>query len=153
MKPLPFSANIRQREKLLVMFTCIFLTIVLSGQINYLMQLSLYEGFSPAPIIPHTQSLVIEERWKIYLYMVYEHTAKTQYRKFETNIPRKVIARPQSQYPHSCVCDGFIYSQDQSAYSAAGKYVDRSLWIYKSLTDTWMWKLGLRPRNFFSGIT
>ncbi len=24
--------------------------------------------------------------------------------------------------------------------------------IYKSLTDTWMWKLGLWPRNFFSGI-
>ncbi len=23
--------------------------------------------------------------------------------------------------------------------------------IYKSFTDTWMWKLGLRPRNFFSG--
>ncbi len=23
--------------------------------------------------------------------------------------------------------------------------------IYKSLTDTWMWKLGLRPRNFTSG--
>ncbi len=27
------------------------------------------------------------------------HTAKTQYRKFETNIPRKGIARPQFQYP------------------------------------------------------
>ncbi len=26
------------------------------------------------------------------------------------------------------------------------------LGIYKSLTDTWMWKLGLRPRNSFSGI-
>jgi hypothetical protein len=24
---------------------------------------------------------------------------------------------------------------------------------YKSLTDTWMWKLGLRPRNCFSGNT
>ncbi len=23
--------------------------------------------------------------------------------------------------------------------------------LYKSLTDTWMWKLGLRPRNSFSG--
>ncbi len=27
------------------------------------------------------------------------------------------------------------------------------LGIYKSLTDTWMWKLGLRPRNSFSGNT
>ncbi len=32
-----------------------------------------------------------------------------------------------------------IYFQDQSAYSDAGKYVDRSWeYIYKSLTDTWM---------------
>jgi hypothetical protein len=44
--------------------------------------------------------------------------------KFETNILRKGIARPQSQFPHSCVCERFIYSHDQSAYSAAGKYVD-----------------------------
>ncbi len=36
--------------------------------------------------------------------------AKTQYRKFETNIPRKGIARPQSQFPHSCVWERFIYS-------------------------------------------
>ncbi len=26
------------------------------------------------------------------------------------------IARPQSQFPHSCVCERFIYSQDRSAY-------------------------------------
>ncbi len=30
-------------------------------------------------------------------------TAKNQYRKLETNIPRNGIARPQSQFPHSCV--------------------------------------------------
>ncbi len=36
-------------------------------------------------------------------------TVKTQYRKFETNIPRKGIARPQPQFPHSCVCERFIY--------------------------------------------
>ncbi len=33
--------------------------------------------------------------------------------------------------------------QGRSAYSAAGKYVE----IYKSLTNTSVWKLGLRPRN------
>jgi|LakMenE18May11ns_1017448.scaffolds.fasta_scaffold9586978_1 hypothetical protein len=27
------------------------------------------------------------------------------------------------------------------------------LGIYRSLTDTWMWKLGLRPHNSFSGNT
>ncbi len=36
---------------------------------------------------------------------------------------------------HSCVCEGFIYSQDQSAYSAAGKYVDRS-WEYINRSHT-----------------
>jgi hypothetical protein len=30
--------------------------------------------------------------------------AKTQYRKFETSILRKRIARPQSQFPHPYVC-------------------------------------------------
>ncbi len=40
-----------------------------------------------------------------------------------------------------------MYIQEQSAYSAAGKYVDRSLGIYKSLTVTCMWKLRLSPRN------
>jgi hypothetical protein len=29
-------------------------------------------------------------------------------------IPRKGIARPQSQFPHSCVCERFLYSQDKS---------------------------------------
>ena len=53
-------------------------------------------------------------------------TAKTQYQKFETNIHRKGIARPQFQFPHLCVCERFIYSHDRSSYSAAGKYVNRS---------------------------
>ncbi len=35
-----------------------------------------------------------------------------------------------------------LYFQDQSAYSAAGKYICGTiLRIYKSLTYTWMWKL------------
>jgi hypothetical protein len=61
------------------------------------------------------------------------YTAKTQNRKFETNIPRNEIARPQSQFPHSCVCDRFIYSQDRSA---AGKFVDRVLEYNKCITQT-----------------
>jgi hypothetical protein len=32
-------------------------------------------------------------------------TAKTKYRIFETNIPRKGISGSQSQFPHSCVCE------------------------------------------------
>ncbi len=57
--------------------------------------------------------------------MAYEnymsHTAKTKYRNFETNIPRKGISGFQSQFPHSCVCERFIYSHDRSAYSAGGR--------------------------------
>ncbi len=56
-------------------------------------------------------------------------TAMTQYRKFEANISGQGIAGPQSQFPHLCVCERFIYTHDQSAYSAEGKYVDRS-WEY-----------------------
>jgi hypothetical protein len=62
--------------------------------------------------------------------------AETQYRKFETNIPRKGIARGQSRIPHSCACERFIYSQDRSAYSAAGKYVDR-FWEYINRSQTY----------------
>ncbi len=49
-----------------------------------------------------------------------ELTAKNQYRKLETNIPRKEIEQPQSQFAHSCVCERFLYSHYRSAYSAAG---------------------------------
>jgi hypothetical protein len=45
----------------------------------------------------------------VLLYSRRLYTGKTQYRKFETNIPRKEIARPQSQFPHSCVCERFIF--------------------------------------------
>ncbi len=72
-------------------------------------------------------------------------------RKSHLCIPRKGIARPKSQFPHSCVFERFIYSQDQSTYFPASRIGRPILGIYKSLTDTWMWKLGLRPRNSFSG--
>jgi hypothetical protein len=44
----------------------------------------------------------------------------------------------ESQFPHSCACaERFTYSEHRSAYSATGKYVDRSWeYMYKSLTDT-----------------
>ncbi len=47
-------------------------------------------------------------------------------RKFETNIPQKGIGRLQSQFLHSCICERFMHSDHRSAYSAAGKEVDRS---------------------------
>jgi len=42
---------------------------------------------------------------------------KEPIQKIRTNIPRKRIAKPQSQFPHSCVCERFIYSHHRSAYS------------------------------------
>ncbi len=42
-------------------------------------------------------------------------------------IPSLGIARPQSQFSHSCVCERFMYSHDRSAYSAAGNMVRRGL--------------------------
>jgi hypothetical protein len=77
-------------------------------------------------------------------------TAKALDWKLKKNIPRNETARHRSQFLHS-TCEKFIYSHDWSAYFAAGKYLDRA-WEYKckSLTDTWMWKLGTRPRSFIS---
>jgi hypothetical protein len=51
---------------------------------------------------------------------VVDLTAKTKYRNFETNIPRKGLSGTQSQFPHSCACERLIYSHDRSPYSAGG---------------------------------
>ncbi len=75
-------------------------------------------------------------------------TSKSQYRKFETNIPRKGIARGQSAnfHIHVSVSDLYI-SRIDLPYSAAGNMWNRS-WEYISRAQThecgnW----GLRPRN------
>ncbi len=55
-----------------------------------------------------------------------------------------------------CLWAIYIVPRSVCLYSAAGKYVDRS-WEYIkhcTATDTWMWKLRLRPpRNSFSRNT
>ncbi len=65
-------------------------------------------------------------------------------------IPFLGIVRPQSQFPHSCVCERFKIPSIGPHFSCSriGRPI---MGIYKSLTDTWMWKLGLRPHNSFSG--
>ncbi len=65
----------------------------------------------------------------------------------ETNIPRKGILGPQSQFPHSCVCERFIhYNPTIGLPILLGEIFILILGLYKALTDTWMLKLGLRPR-------
>ncbi len=95
--------------------------------------------------------LIYEEN--LISFIISVHTEKTQYRKSDTNIPRKGIARPQSQFPHSCFYMSDLYISKLGLPIGCRKYMDRLLGIYKSLTDTWMWKLlGLRPRKSFSRI-
>ncbi len=43
-------------------------------------------------------------------------TYYTLQRQFRLYIPFLGIARPQTQFPHSCVCERCIYSQDMSTY-------------------------------------
>ncbi len=76
--------------------------------------------------------------------------AKTQYRKFETNIPRKEL--------HSTVpIPTLIFLWAIYMYIpliCRPILLQENMWtnvgIYRSLTETWMWKLGLQQRNSFS---
>jgi hypothetical protein len=63
---------------------------------------------------------------------------------FQLSIPRNetVISKTELQcsvfqFLHSYICEKFIYFQDRSAYSAAGKYVDQS-WEYTNRSQTHM---------------
>ncbi len=56
-------------------------------------------------------------------------------RKSHLCIPFLGIAWPQSQFPHTCVCERFIYSQeDRSIYFPAAELADRS-WKYINLSQ------------------
>jgi hypothetical protein len=72
------------------------------------------------------------------------HTAKTKYRNFETNIPRKGISGPQA---HTFMCLWANYISTLGLPFLLEEICGPILGICKSLTDTWMWKLGLRPRD------
>ncbi len=54
---------------------------------------------------------------------------------------------------HVSVSDIYIYSQDRSTYFLRqNRQIDCGIvGVYKSRTETWIWKLGLWPRNSFSG--
>ncbi len=80
-----------------------------------------------------------------------EPTGTALQRESHFCIPFLGIARPQSQFPQEYVRERFIYSQDRSTYFLQrNRQIDPGN-IYISLTDAWMWKLGLWPRNSFSG--
>ncbi len=60
--------------------------------------------------------------------------ASTLQGKFHLCIPFLGIVGPQSQFPHSCVYERFIYSQDRSTYFPAAEQADRS-WKYINLSQ------------------
>ncbi len=80
-------------------------------------------------------------RLKCFFLCFFPSTAKTQYRKFETNIPSKGTVRLQSQFLHSCFCERFKYSSDSD--SAAGKKGGPNVGLNRSLTniecENWDW--------------
>ncbi len=86
-----------------------------------------------------------------------EYTAKNQYRKLETNIPRTGIERPDSQFPHSYGFERSIYSHHRSAFSAAvNMHVDRS-WEYINRSQTqecgnWDWAVQFPEKEYINGI-
>jgi hypothetical protein len=81
------------------------------------------------------------------------HTAKNQYQQFETNIPRKGIARPQSQFPHSCVCQRLPRSLCQFY---CRKHVDQSReYINRSQTHkcgNWTEAAQFPEKEYINGI-
>ncbi len=53
-------------------------------------------------------------------------------------IPFLGIARPQSQFPHSCVCE-HLYNPRIGQHIYCSRIGISIVGIYKSLTDTWIW--------------
>jgi hypothetical protein len=64
------------------------------------------------------------------------HTAKTQYRNSYQLFPEKEVRGHSPNSKLRCLWAIYtVYSQDRSAYSAAGRYVDRS-WEYINRSQT-----------------
>ncbi len=57
-------------------------------------------------------------------------------RNFELCIPRKGIARPESQFPHSCVCERSIYFPRLVHLFSCCRIGRPIMGIHKSLTET-----------------
>jgi hypothetical protein len=70
-------------------------------------------------------------------------------------VPKQNYNVLSPSFLHSYICESFIYSQDRSAYSPAGKYVGRS-WEYINRSQTQKKNVGIgteRPRNSYKRNT
>ncbi len=76
------------------------------------------------------------------------HTLQWQFRLY---IPFLGIARPQPNFHFMCLKAIYIFPGSVHIFPPAEKKGRPIVGIYNSLTDTWMWKLELRPRYSFSG--
>ncbi len=79
------------------------------------------------------------------------HSNLTASRRSDLYIPRNETARPRSQFPHSCLCEQFIYSHDRSTYFAAAKYRQNDPGNIEIAYRYMNVGLGTRPRSFISG--
>jgi hypothetical protein len=55
-------------------------------------------------------------------------------------IPKNETARPRSQFPHSCICERFVYSHDLSTYLAAVRYAMMHVEIWNEAMQFHFWK-------------
>jgi hypothetical protein len=80
--------------------------------------------------------------WKL------SHTAKIQYRKIETNIPKKGIARLQSKFLHLCFCGRFIFSHNRSVFCCRKIGGPIMEYIYRSQTHECGVEIGTEAAQF-----
>jgi hypothetical protein len=69
----------------------------------------------------------------------------------ENVIPKTELYCSVSQFRHSFICERFIYFQDMSTYSAAGKYVDRS-WEYVNRSEIRTEAAQFPGKEYINGI-
>ncbi len=106
-------------------------------------------------------SLLSHGPWDIFFYICLQADIKEDVTSFNwcmdalqrrsvLYIPRKETV---TEIPHSCICEGFIllYIPTNGPPIFCSKIGGPNLGIYKPLTDTWMWKLGMRSPSLFSG--
>ncbi len=79
------------------------------------------------------------------------YTAKNQYRKYKQIFQKRNCAATAPISTFMCLWAIYIFPPSICLFCCR-KYCEPILGIHKSLTDTWMWNLGLRPHNPRKGI-